>query len=144
MIFIFRLIFFVIKIIFYIYAFPFILLWYLIKFLFSLSHSGHQGHVHNGWVYVLSNPSFEQGILKIGMTTRHDVQVRVNELNRATSTPTNFKIEDKYSCSDPYRLEQYLHKRFAKRRVNQNREFFRVNAQDIRNEIKYLEQKHFK
>ncbi len=92
-----------------------------------------------GHVYVLSNPSLEFGMVKIGMTTRNDVQIRVNELNSATSIPTPFVIEYAHSCINPYLLEQELHKVFNDRRVNNKREFFMVELDEIKRQIHKLE-----
>jgi len=93
----------------------------------------------NGWVYVLSNPTLEVGIHKIGMTTRYNYQERVDELNSATSIPTNFKVEHVHPCSDPYQLEQILHKKFTSQRVNAKREFFRVTVKEIKDQISKLD-----
>ncbi len=91
-----------------------------------------------GYVYVLSNPSLEFGMVKIGMTTREDPQVRVDELNRSTSSPTPFVIEHLHPCVRPYDLEKRLHRVFDERRVNNKREFFMVEVHEVVRQIEKL------
>ncbi len=93
---------------------------------------------HTGWVYVLSNPSFPN-MVKIGMTSRENYAVRIDELNRATGVPTKFKAEYAHPSPDPYQLEQLLHKYFAGRRVNEDREFFHVSTEEVKLAIQELE-----
>ncbi len=91
-----------------------------------------------GWVYVLSNPSFPN-MVKIGMTSRANYHARIDELNRPTSVPTKFEIEYTHPSPNPYQLEQLLHKYFADRRVNEDREFFHVSTEEIKIAIQKLE-----
>jgi len=91
-----------------------------------------------GSVYILSNPSLP-GMVKIGMTSRKDASIRVEELNRATGIPTKFKIEYTHPSPDPYLLEQQLHEYFKRQRVNSRREFFTVTPLKVKKAIAKLE-----
>ena len=70
------------------------------------------------------------GLVKIGMTTREDMDTRMRELY-STGVPVPF--ECKFACkvkqSDCLKIEKALHKAFDPQRVNQNREFFRINVE---------------
>ena len=82
-----------------------------------------------GIVYLLTNPVMP-GLVKIGMTTQEDIDKRMKELY-TTGVPVPF--ECKFACkvkkSDCKKIEKALHKAFDPQRVNQNREFFRINVE---------------
>lgn len=82
-----------------------------------------------GIVYVLSNSAMP-GLVKIGMTTRESVEARMKELY-STGVPVPFDC--KYACevkfSDCAKIEKALHKAFEPNRVNANREFFSIKAE---------------
>lgn len=79
-----------------------------------------------GIVYILTNPVMP-GLVKIGRTTRKDVEVRMKELY-GTGVPVPF--ECKYACkvkaADCAKIEKALHTAFSPNRINQNREFFQI------------------
>ena len=66
-----------------------------------------------GIVYLLTNPVMP-GLVKIGMTTQEDIDKRMKEL---------------YTTGVPVPFECKLHKAFDPQRINQNREFFRINVE---------------
>ncbi|MBR1387899.1 MAG: GIY-YIG nuclease family protein [Alloprevotella sp.] len=82
-----------------------------------------------GIVYLLINPVMP-GLVKIGMTTQEDIDKRMKELY-TTGVPVPF--ECKFACkvkkSDCLKIEKALHKAFDPQRINQNREFFRINVE---------------
>ena len=82
-----------------------------------------------GIVYVLTNPCMP-GIVKIGMTERSNIDVRLKELY-TTGVPLPFDC--KFACnvkkSECAKIEKALHTAFAPQRVNANREFFRINPE---------------
>ncbi len=100
-----------------------------------------------GIVYVLTNPAMP-GLVKIGMTTRDNIDTRMKELY-GTGVPVPF--ECKYACkvksTDCSKIEKALHTAFAPNRINTNREFFQIipeqamailelfNREDITNEV---------
>ncbi len=85
---------------------------------------------HNyGIVYVLTNPVMP-GLVKIGMTTRDNIEERMRELY-GTGVPVPF--ECKYACkvksSDCAKIEKALHTAFEPNRINANREFFQIKPE---------------
>ena len=82
-----------------------------------------------GWVYLLTNESMP-GIVKIGMTTRC-VDQRAKELSASTSAPTPFKVAHRWPVHDPMAVEAVVHRKLRSRRVNQRREFFRVDSAHV-------------
>lgn len=81
-------------------------------------------------VYVLTNEVMP-GLVKIGKTDADDVQVRVQQLSAATGVPLPFECFFAAEVKDASRLEKTLHQLFSKERVNQKREFFRVEAERV-------------
>ena len=84
---------------------------------------------NSGIVYVLTNPVMS-GLVKIGMTTRDNLDARMKELY-GTGVPVPF--ECKYACkvklSDCAKIEKALHAAFAPNRINANREFFQIKPE---------------
>lgn len=88
------------------------------------------------------------GLVKIGMTTREDMDARMKELY-STGVPVPFECQ--YACrvkkSDCAKIEKALHTAFSPQRINANREFFRIqleqakailelfNHEDVTNEV---------
>ena len=81
-----------------------------------------------GIVYLLTNPVMP-GLVKIGMTTREDMDARMRELY-STGVPVPFECQ--FACrvkkSDCVKIEKALHTAFEPQRINANREFFRINV----------------
>lgn len=77
-----------------------------------------------GFVYIMTNPSFRKNLIKIGLT-RKEVKARANELF-TTGVPAPFQVYAKLKVANPEAVEAKLHKRFAKKRFNKKREFFTV------------------
>lgn len=84
------------------------------------------------WVYALKNPSYKQGVVKVGWTT--DVDARMNKLKSDTGVPEAFElivaIQVKGSAKA---VETSFHKRLVWagfRRINPDREFFEVPPED--------------
>ena len=84
---------------------------------------------NSGIVYVLTNPAMP-GMVKIGMTTRDNIEARMKELY-GTGVPVPF--ECRYACkvkvSDCARIEKALQTAFAPNRINANREFFQIKPE---------------
>jgi len=83
-----------------------------------------------GFIYVLANDAMP-GIVKIGMTERAP-RARVEELSAATAVPIPFTLELYAEVADPFCVEQRVHEFFRESRVNDGREFFRVDPHDVR------------
>ncbi|MDR0893710.1 MAG: GIY-YIG nuclease family protein [Prevotellaceae bacterium] len=84
---------------------------------------------NQGIVYVLTNPAMPD-LVKIGMTTRNNIEERMRELY-GTGVPVPF--ECRYACqvksSDCLKIEKALHTAFAPNRINANREFFQIKPE---------------
>lgn len=95
----------------------------------SMAQQTRRGHV-----YVISNiGSFGEDVYKIGMTRRLDPMDRVKELGDA-SVPFPFDVHAMIFCEDAPALENTLHKKFDRMRlnlVNQRKEFFKVTLDEI-------------
>jgi hypothetical protein len=77
-----------------------------------------------GIVYVLKNPAFPD-LIKIGITTRDEVQIRMSELY-TTGVPFPFECAFAGKVKDAKKIESALHHAFANSRVNPSREFFEM------------------
>lgn len=88
--------------------------------------------MESGIVYLLTNPVMP-GLVKIGMTTREDIDARLKELY-STGVPVPFECQ--YACkvkkTDCAKIEKALHTAFAPQRVNANREFFRIQVEQAK------------
>lgn len=82
-----------------------------------------------GWVYVLSN-EYMPGIYKIGMTTTSP-ETRAKELSSATGVPFPFKVEAAFHCENPSNSERLIHEDLQDVRINDSREFFQDNLEDL-------------
>ncbi len=80
-------------------------------------------------VYVLTNEAME-GLVKIGRTTT-SVEQRIRELDN-TSLPLPFQCFFAGEVTDSAYVESHLHKAFADKRVRNNREFFRIDPNQVR------------
>ena len=85
-----------------------------------------------GIVYLLTNPVMP-GLVKIGMTTREDMDTRMRELY-STGVPVPFECQ--FACrvkkTDCAKIEKALHTAFAPQRINANREFFRIQVEQAK------------
>lgn len=95
----------------------------------------------SGHVYVISNiGSFGEEVFKIGMTRRLDPSDRIRELGDA-SVPFAFDVHAMIFSDDAPGLEKALHRHFLRQQVNKvnpRKEFFRLNLQEIRQELEVL------
>ena len=80
-----------------------------------------------GIVYVLTNPEMP-GLVKIGKTSRKEVQQRLVELY-STGVPVPFECEYAARVSDEGVVEKAFHTAFEPYRINPNREFFRIDPE---------------
>lgn len=86
--------------------------------------------LQEGYVYILTNPSFKEDWIKIGKSTR-PVNVRSKELDN-TAVPLPFEIFATMKTVKFNEVEELVHKtidRLTDLRIRQNREFFNVAPQ---------------
>ena len=82
---------------------------------------------HEGYVYILTNPSFREDWVKIGKSSR-PVDVRSKELDN-TAVPLPFEIYATLKTAKFDDVEKHVHKtidRLTGLRIRQNREFFNI------------------
>lgn len=82
---------------------------------------------HEGYVYILTNPSFREDWVKIGKSSR-PVDVRSKELDN-TAAPLPFEIYATLKTAKFNKVEKQIHKqidRLTDLRIRQNREFFNI------------------
>lgn len=81
---------------------------------------------NGGIVYVLSNPAMP-GLVKIGKTTRDQVDDRLKELFN-TSVPVPFECDYACKVQNCDKVEKALHIAFSPNRIHPQREFFSIAA----------------
>lgn len=88
-----------------------------------------------GYVYIISNiGSLGEEIFKIGVTRRDNPEERIRELSSA-SVPFRYDSHVFIFSKNAYDLENQLHKRFDKKRVNKvnmRKEFFKITMDDVK------------
>ena len=80
------------------------------------------------FIYILEN-TLMPGLVKIGRTER-SVSERVGELSSHTGVPTSFTVVKEYAVENSVEAEKAIHERLSDFRVNDNREFFKMEAED--------------
>ena len=82
----------------------------------------------NGYIYILINQSMP-GLVKVGFTTR-SLEKRLEELN-TTGIPMPFQIGAAFAVFDPKKCESKIHEILKKYRLNNNREFFKIELLQV-------------
>lgn len=88
-----------------------------------------------GWVYILTNPAFKDGMIKIGYTSRNTPQQRADELSGATGVPSKFVVVWAARMPDAQSVETKVHRLLQSQRSNSNREFFECSVAQAINVI---------
>jgi hypothetical protein len=83
-----------------------------------------------GFIYIMSNPSFADGRIKIGKSDRDPEEFRKFELE-TTGVPEPFVVEYYAFVENHHDVEKLLHKSFELQRPNSQREFFAVPVVDV-------------
>jgi hypothetical protein len=82
-----------------------------------------------GYVYIISNPSIAEDLVKIGFTKR-DPSERLKELDRA-GLPSDYIEHYRVFTKDAQQLEARLHRHFAAQRYREDKEFFKLSPQEV-------------
>ena len=80
------------------------------------------------FIYILEN-ALMPGLVKIGRTER-SVSERVGELSSHTGVPISFTVVKEYEVENSVGAEKMIHERLSNFRVSDNREFFKMEADD--------------
>ena len=62
-----------------------------------------------GLVYILTNPCLD-GWVKIGMTERNDIEIRLSELNSPPNIPLSYRCYATYEVDNPRDVELHIHR----------------------------------
>ena len=93
-----------------------------------------------GIVYILTNPSLD-GWVKIGMSTRNNIDERLADLNSPTNIPLSYRAYAIYEVERPKEVEKHIHNLFdiideslhARETLSsgriREREFFRISPE---------------
>ncbi len=82
-----------------------------------------------GFIYVMRNASHEKNIFKVGMTSRNP-SVRSCELY-TTGSPDQFLIAHDWSVKDRFEAEKSIHDYLYDYRLNDKREFFKIEYKEL-------------
>ena len=88
------------------------------------------------WVYVLEN-EVSPGLLKIGYT-KLTPDERAKQISNATGVPLPYKVAWAYRCFNGELLEGEVHHALKKYRVNNQREFFSIDLETVKDTIKLI------
>lgn len=102
----------------------------------KLNMYANRGGDYDSWVYVLSNAS-QPGLLKIGYT-KNTPEERAKQISNATGVPIPYKVEWAFHCYDGFSLEQEVHHKLGEYRVNNNREFFQISLDEVKDTVAEL------
>lgn len=89
-----------------------------------------------GYIYILRNPTMEEDIFKIGLTTL-SVEDRAKQLSKTSVSDKFYKMIE-WHVKDCYIAEKEIHKALLRYRVDPRREFFKIkmhNAIEVITEI---------
>ena len=78
-----------------------------------------------GYIYCLTSPFTQDGLLKIGATRGNPIE-RARQLSNSTSAALPFTLAYSRRVNNPFEVEAALHRALAQYRVNDSREFFNV------------------
>ena len=81
-------------------------------------------------VYIMSNPSYDDDVLKIGWTRKHHIKRSL----QATGVPTSFVVEFVIVTHEGHALETQIYDRLKQYRIEDKRKFFKI-AKDVLREI---------
>jgi hypothetical protein len=78
-----------------------------------------------GFIYIIRNPTMENNVFKIGLTTKK-VEERIKQLSK-TSVPDKFYKAQEWNVADCVTAEKRIHELLKEFRVDPRREFFEVD-----------------
>ncbi len=91
----------------------------------------------SGFIYIMSNPSFVDGLIKIGQSDRDPMTYRKAELE-TTGVPEPFVVEYYAFVQYHHSLEKQVHRNLSHKRNTRNREFFNASVPEAINLIREL------
>jgi len=95
-------------------------------------------NMNDQYVYIMSNPSYDDDVLKIGWTRKHHIKRSM----QATGVPTSFVVESVIITHEGHELERQIHNHLMQYRIEPNRKFFKISKDVLReiltNELKLV------
>ena len=82
------------------------------------------------YVYIMSNTSHDDDVLKIGWTRKHQIKRSL----QATGVPTSFVVEFVIITNEGHALVTLIHEHLKQYRIETNRKFFKI-SKDVLREI---------
>jgi hypothetical protein len=92
--------------------------------------------IENQIVYALTNPAIP-GLVKIGKTTQADISLRMGQLY-STGVPVPFECVYAVQVDNCTKVEAAFHIAFGPYRINPNREFFKIEPEQVISMLKLL------
>jgi len=78
-------------------------------------------------VYIMSNPSYDDDVLKIGWTRKHHIKRSLH----ATGVPTPFVVESVIITHEGHELETHIHNHLMQYRIEPNKKFFKISKDKL-------------
>jgi hypothetical protein len=69
--------------------------------------------------------------VKVGLTTRNDIDKRVKELSSSTSIPTPFEIHSYIKCDNVRFYEKIIHRELVEKGIKKDKEFFTCKPEEV-------------
>ena len=91
------------------------------------------------YVYILSNKSYPNNVFKVGWTTNLPEE-RADQLSSETGVLYPFKVEYYKSFKNADNIEKKVHKKFKAYRVRQNKEFFEIEINKLKEYLESLDE----
>jgi hypothetical protein len=87
-----------------------------------------------GFVYLMRNASHQNDIFKIGLT-KISSKERARQLSSTTSSPDKFLVAHEWEVEDCNLAEKLIHEKLSDYRINEKREFFKLDFRIALNAI---------
>jgi hypothetical protein len=82
---------------------------------------------YKGWIYFISNPQIP-GQLKIGMSRRSDVMVRIDELSSSAGLAFTMNVLGVIPVDHVFEVETSFHNYFREKIINEKKEWFGITV----------------
>ena len=91
-----------------------------------------------GYVYIIMNDCFKENTVKIGKTMKNPEERCLELYSGNTGIPTQYYVYAALRISNYSKVELALHDYFKDRRINNSREWFNVNPDEVLNILNAL------
>ena len=99
-----------------------------------INYQQNQGTIMGGWVYIVTNKALP-GLVKVGYTTRIDINQRLREFNRA-GVPYPYEKAYAFWVEEPRLIEQRVHQALPAHREYKG--WFRCSVERARETLKKI------